>query len=137
MATVKVPIEVRFRDLDALGHVNNAVVMTYFEEGRKHLFLHVLNGEKVEDFNFILAHVRCDYLLPIRLADHPQLNLWVDSVGTKSFTIGYRLQERDDAAKVFAKGLSVQVWYDYGQNRPMQVPAEMRTILAQYSGATE
>ena len=73
-----VPVEIRFKDLDALGHVNHAVFITYFEEGRKAFFLkHFDVGESTE-FNFIMAHVRCDYLKPITLT-HERVNLqmWV------------------------------------------------------------
>jgi acyl-CoA thioester hydrolase len=68
-------INVRFNDIDAMGHVNNAVMFTYFEEGRKALFLERLKGVKGGGFNFILAHIQCDYLLPVRLEDRPVLKI--------------------------------------------------------------
>jgi acyl-CoA thioester hydrolase len=55
-------INVRFNDIDAMGHVNNAVMFTYFEEGRKALFLERLKGVKGGGW-------QCDYLLPVRLED--------------------------------------------------------------------
>ena len=53
---ISTPIAVRFRDVDSMGHVNNAVYFTYFEEGRK-AFVHELFGlKRPTDFQFILAH---------------------------------------------------------------------------------
>jgi acyl-CoA thioesterase FadM len=72
-------INVRFNDIDAMGHVNNAVLFTYFEEGRKALFLERLKGVKGGGFNFILAHIQCDYLLPVRLEDRPVLKMTVSA----------------------------------------------------------
>jgi YbgC/YbaW family acyl-CoA thioester hydrolase len=84
-------INVRFNDIDAMGHVNNAVMFTYFEEGRKALFLERLKGVKGGGFNFILAHIQCDYLLPVRLEDRPVLKMTVSAIGGKSFGLSYVL----------------------------------------------
>jgi hypothetical protein len=70
-------INVRFNDIDAMGHVNNAVLFTYFEEGRKALFLERLKGVKGGGFNFILAHIQCDYLLPVRLSTGVELEVFM------------------------------------------------------------
>ena len=70
-------VDVRFNDIDAMGHVNNAVILTYFEEGRKALFLNKNMVSIPDAFNFILAHIECDYLLPVRLADNLSVRLWV------------------------------------------------------------
>lgn len=128
----EIPIEVRFRDLDALGHVNNAVYMTYFEEGRKSFFMHQVEKGGVQGFNFILAHVNCDYRLPIVMTDQPMLQMWVEKMGTKSFTFGYRLADRKDREKVFATGQSVQVAFDYGKAETMDIPEAMKVILAPF-----
>ena len=124
-----VPLEVRFRDIDAMGHVNNAVMFTYFEEGRKHFFFQHLQTRTAIGFNFILARIGCDYLKPVTLTDRPLLQMWIDDIGTKSFTIAYRLVDRDDAAIVYAEGESVQVCYDYAQKRSIPVPDDLKSVL--------
>jgi acyl-CoA thioester hydrolase len=125
-------IEVRFRDLDAIGHVNNAVFFTYFEEGRKHFSKKVFDVSDVSDFNFIMAHIQCDFIKPIQFNDHVILQMWVKDIGTKSFSFEYRLVDLSDEAMVYATGKSIQVCYDYQKNRSIEVPAKMRERLTLY-----
>lgn len=125
-------IEVRFRDLDALGHVNNAVYFTYFEEGRKHFSRKVFGVSDISDFKFIMAHIQCDFIRPIQFNDHVILQMWVKNIGTKSFSFEYRLVDFSDEAMVYAAGKSIQVCYDYETNRSIEVPAEMRERLTRY-----
>lgn len=125
-------IEVRFRDLDAIGHVNNAVYFTYFEESRKHFSKKVLGVSDISDFKFIMAHIQCDFITSIRFNDHVILQMWVKDIGTKSFSFEYRLVDFYDEAKVYATGESIQVCYDYEKNRSIEIPAKMRERLARY-----
>lgn len=125
-------IEVRFRDLDAMGHVNNAVYFTYFEESRKYFSKKVLGVSDISDFKFIMAHIQCDFIKSIRFNDHVILQMWVKDIGTKSFSFDYRLVDFYDEAKVYATGESVQVCYDYEKNRSIEIPAKMRERLTRY-----
>jgi len=97
-------VEVRFRDLDALGHVNNSVYFTYFEEGRKHFSKRVFGVSDISDFKFIMAHIQCDFKRPIQFNDHAVLQMWVKNIGTKSFSFEYRLVDLSDEAMVYATG---------------------------------
>ena len=125
-------IDVRFRDLDALGHVNNAVFFTYFEEGRKHKSKKVFGVLNVSDFKFIMAHIQCDFLRPIQFNDHVILQMWVKDIVTKSFSFEYRLVDFSDETRVYATGESIQVCYDYEKNRSIEVPAKMKERLTRY-----
>lgn len=125
-------IEVRFRDLDALGHVNNAVFFTYFEEGRKNFSKKIFKVSDVSDFTFIMAHIRCDYLKPIKFNDSITLQMWVRHIGNRSFSFKYKLIDSKDESMVFAMGESVQVCYDYTTDTSMAVPDKMREALSKY-----
>jgi acyl-CoA thioester hydrolase len=125
---VKVPIQVRWRDLDALGHVNNAVYLTYFELARLG-YIRALLGEDAEidartllpaDFQFILAEVTCLYRSPVTLRDRLVVTIWVSQVGRKSFVFEYRITD-DITGRLIAEGCSTQVWFDYaaGESRPV------------------
>lgn len=122
-------IEVRFRDIDAMGHVNNAVYFTYFEEGRKAFFHQVLNSSDPLDFPFILAHIDCDFIQPVQLGDDVTLQMWIGTIGSKSFTIQYQLT---NGSTVYAKGKSVQVCFDYKENRSIPVSPEFSQMLGAY-----
>lgn len=125
-------IKIRFNDIDAMGHVNNAVIFTYFEEGRKALFYDAFRESVPGGFNFMVAHLECDYILPVRLEDRLLLNLWVTAVGTKSFGLAYALMDEADVNRIFAKGSSVQVCYDYRQRRSVPVPQTLKKALLAY-----
>jgi len=125
-------ISIRFNDIDAMGHVNNAVIFTYFEEGRKALFYDAFRQSAPGGFNFMVAHLECDYILPVRLEDRLLLNLWVTTIGTKSFGLAYALMDEADVNRIFAKGSSVQVCYDYRQRQSVPVPQTLRKALLAY-----
>lgn len=113
------PLEVRFRDLDAMGHVNNAVTVTYLEVARTRFWLgHFKEFAADVDFPFVVARVAVNYRRPIRLQDSLEVELWVSHVGRSSFTISYRVWASGELA---ADGETVQVHYDYasGQARPL------------------
>lgn len=130
--SISTPITVRFRDIDSMGHVNNAVYFTYFEEGRK-VFIHELFGlERPSDFQFILAHVRCDYMKPVKLNDLVSLRVWISDIGRKRFDMQYALAEAGNEALVFARGQSIQVFYDYQANQSRAIPETVRSRLEPY-----
>lgn len=127
--SISTPITVRFRDIDSMGHVNNAVYFTYFEEGRK-VFIHELFGlERPSDFQFILAHVRCDYVKPVKLNDLMSLQVWISDIGRKRFDMQYALTEAGNEALVYARGQSSQVFYDYQKNQSKPIPDDVRERL--------
>ena len=122
---VIVPIVVRFRDIDAMGHVNNAVYLTYFEIARVayHQTLAERRALDFLDFEFILADVTCSYRSPAHLGETLLVGIRVSSVGRKSFVFQYEM--RDQATgRLVAEGLSVQVMYDYRAQRSKLVPDE-------------
>ncbi|HHC24050.1 MAG TPA: acyl-CoA thioesterase [Desulfobacterales bacterium] len=132
-----ITVEVRFRDLDAMGHVNNAVYFTYFEEGRKSLFQKISKSSDTSAFNFILAHVSCDYLKPVKLDSRLSLRMWVSEVGRKRFNLKYRLIDMTDESVIYATGESVQVCFDYREHRSVEVSEALKAKLLEYQEADE
>ena len=130
--TLTIPI--RFRDLDAMGHVNNATFLTYFEEGRKEFFVQVLKSTSPKDFPFILAEVTCRYLRPIELVDKTVREaVWITRIGGKSFTFAYEITRVNDLECVFSTGESVQVYYDYERETTLEIPETFRQLAAPYT----
>jgi acyl-CoA thioester hydrolase len=128
----KTQIGVRFRDLDANGHVNHVVVFTYFEEGRKTFFLDLSKASGPFVFPFIMAHISCDYLKSITLDARLSLQMWVSKVGNKSFSLCYKLMDLSDESIIYAKGESVQVCFDYVQDKSIKIPVELKHTLDRY-----
>ena len=125
-------IDIRMRDLDARGHVNNAVYFTYFEHGRLRFYNAELQQNKLSEINFILAHTGCDFIKPVVLTDQIMLQIWVKAIGTKSFTLVYHLVDRVDTDVVFARADSVLVCFDYEKNLSRPVPDDLRVKLGPY-----
>ena len=109
---------VRFRDCDAMGHVNNAVYSTYLEEAR----IGVL-GDLVD---FILARVEIDFRSELRMGEEVEVRTRCSRVGTKSFDLEHVIAAD---GRVVAEAKSVLVSYDYGKGASVPVPAELRHRL--------
>lgn len=118
-------IQIRFKDVDALGHVNNANHLTYFETARIHFFDDLI-GEEIDwdSEGMILAHVSVSYKKPIYLKDKIHVNTWFVKAGTTSFELGYEIMrtEKDGSETICATGTSVQVCFNYKNQLPVAVP---------------
>ncbi len=126
-------IPLRFKDLDAMGHVNNAVYLTYYEEGRKEFFVRVLGSSSPSDFPFVLARVSCDYLRPIELEEQRVEGVvWISKMGNKSFEFSYEIRRVGEPEIVFSRGKSVQVFYDYRKNKSRNIPSQFKRLVADY-----
>jgi acyl-CoA thioester hydrolase len=128
-------VQVRFRDIDAFGHVNNAVVSSYVEMARVTYLREVLGLNPVgpEDrMPLILAMIKVEYLSPIFLEDRIDAGSRVDWIGTTSIGMSHEL--RAEAGRDLARSSSVLVTYDYAQARPMPVPDDWRAVLRTHEG---
>ena len=126
MAAVTHVEQVRFRDLDPMGHVNNAVFLTYIEEARAALLAEVGAATGLEDMNMIVARVEIDFRAPVRFGQEVEISVHASRFGTKSFDLDYELRVEGELVAV-AK--SVQVAYDYSRREPVPLPAEWREKL--------
>jgi acyl-CoA thioester hydrolase len=119
--------QVRFRDLDPMGHVNNAVFLTYLEQARVALFSELGAVTALEEMNMIVARVEIDFKAPVRLGQEVEISVRASRFGTKSFDLDYELRVEGE---LVAQAKSVQVAYDYNRREPVPVPAEWREKLA-------
>ena len=110
-------IDVRFSDLDAMGHVNHAVFVSYLEHARYKWWEEMLAGRKFLEEGFLIARVEMDYRKPIQLGDHVQVELRVTQIGTSSFSIAYKVVRKTDHV-VLAEAQTVQVMMDFQTQRP-------------------
>lgn len=127
-------ISVAFRDIDALGHVNNAVYLSYFEQARIEYSLQLVHGATVKDLTFILAEANVTYLRPSFLGQRLQVGVRVSEIGTKSFAMEYGV--RNEQGEAVARGRTVQVWFDYDMRRSVPVPDAFRHQVAQDNAST-
>jgi acyl-CoA thioester hydrolase len=139
---VIVPIQIRWRDLDALGHVNNAVYLSYFELARIAYLNAVLPaGSETDpatwlprDFQFILAEAQIRYRSPAVLTDRLQIAIHVSHVGRKSFIFDYTIMDQN-SGRLIAEGCSTQVWYDYATKCSQPIPEPAINAIEALQGA--
>lgn len=123
-----VPVTVAFRDLDVLGHVNNAVYLTYFEQARVGYGLQLCGALLPRDLAFIVAEATVTYLRPALFGDQLDVGVRVSNIGTKSFVMEYGIARRGDG-ELIARGRTVQVWFNYAEQRSEPVPADFRAAV--------
>ncbi len=128
------PIEVRFSDLDVLGHVNNARYLTYMEQARVAYF-RMLRLRKPNEprVGFILASAHIDFRRPILMDSQVRVGVRVTRLGNKSFTMAYRLEDAV-SGEVFATAETVQVSFDYAKQRSIPLPDAWRHAMASFEG---
>ena len=131
----KLPVRVRFRDTDMMGHVNNAVYLTYFEAGRIEYWI-ALTGDPaaLDELPFILARTEIDFLAEARAAEDLTLGVRAGRLGNKSFDLEYLLVRNADG-KAVAKGRSVQVMFDYESKKTCPLDDETRRMIGEFKGA--
>lgn len=128
----RTPLQVRFRDTDAFGHVNNAVFATYVELARVRYLTEVLQPrQRFERLPLILARLEIDFRSPIELGDEVAVETRVDRIGRSSVTMSHRMTAGPDGSdeRLAAEVASVIVVYDYETERPIPVPDDWRARI--------
>ncbi|MCK5915798.1 MAG: acyl-CoA thioesterase [Deltaproteobacteria bacterium] len=126
-------LNIRFRDLDAIGHVNNSNYLTFMEEARKEFFGHLFKISSPHDFPFVLARIACDF----RKSIEPDtkivaVDLWITHIGRKSFSFKYEIYHAQDPSDIFASGESVQVFYDHKSNQTVEISDKFKEKFKKY-----
>ncbi|MGD1991637.1 MAG: thioesterase family protein [Anaerolineae bacterium] len=127
-------MEVRWRDVDALGHVNNAVYLTYLEQARVRYFEEIGLGFST-DAGMILAEITCTYRSPLSLSEQVTVWMRVSEFRNSSFIVLYRIEGEN--GRLAATARSVQVCYDYQANHAVPIPDEWRAAIAAYEPGLE
>jgi acyl-CoA thioester hydrolase len=127
-------IEIRFADIDVMGHVNNAVYLSYFEQARMDFFADLVGKNwDWESDGILLARNEVDYHEPVLLSDTLRIVTKVEQIGNTSLTLtytGFRKALGAENETVCVKGRSVLVCFDYHSRSKKQVPDAWRTKLS-------
>ena len=121
-------IDLRFSDIDALGHVNNAIYVTYFEQARTDYFRDVMELG-LDDLDLVVAHLEVDYLRTIEWDQEVRAGVRVAKIGTKSFDMAYEIRADDEVA---ATGQTVQVTLEPDGSGSRPVPESWRERVESY-----
>jgi len=123
-------LTVRVRDIDFMGHVNNAVYATYLEEARTSYFEDVLDVP-LTDIDSVLAHLEIEYRQPIAIEDDVSVALRVPRIGESSLPMEYEIRAGGDVA---ATGETVQVTVDRRSGETRPISDRVRASIAAFEG---
>lgn len=124
-----VPVALRWGDMDAYGHVNNATMLRLIEEARVRAIRDLWGPNGLTDIGILVARIEIDYLAPLDYrADPVPVALWVSHLGGASFSVSCEVADPD---AVYARALVTLVTYDFATSTPVRVPADKRGVLEQ------
>ena len=121
----------RFGELDALGHINNIAIGTWFELARNPLF-GIFNGSlpiRPETWPLIMAHADYDFIEPIQFPQEVEIRTWVDKIGNKSFTL---FHEAWQGGRLCASGRAVLVYYNFNIQQSEALPDAIKAQLQEH-----
>lgn len=120
-------IEVAFRDLDALGHVNNAVYLSYLEHARLKTVLAYTSAHNMEQIPLIVGTITIRYISPAHLGEMLLVGMGISRFGNKSFDIAYQIDTNDGRA--VANATITMVYFNYESNQTEPIPAQFRNYF--------
>lgn len=122
----RIPISVRWRDMDSMGHVNNAKYISYLEEARVRWMLTVPGVSMTDRIAPVVAANNINYKRPLTWPNDVVVELYVDRLGTSSVTIGHRIVSSEDASVLYSDGNVVVVWMDTQTGHSAPLPDAIR-----------
>jgi len=128
----KTPIAIRFSDIDAVGHVNNAIYLTYFEEGRLKYWNEAIHWDWSQN-GVIVGRSEVNYLKPIMLRDEIICYVRTTRIGNSSFDIMHILARvTEHGEEICTTGKTVCISYDYKQNKSVPIPQRERQTMIEF-----
>jgi len=119
----RVPLTIRWRDLDAFNHVNNSNFLTYVEEARLNWLSGIEGHWFGEDMMPLIAATHMNYRRQLAWPGRIVVELYATRIGNTSLTLGHRIVAPEDANTLYADGDAVIVWIDPRDGRPVALPA--------------
>lgn len=116
----------RFQDTDALGHINNASIATWFEEARRPIFEYFIPDLDPKKWNLIIARIEIDYMAQCYYQKDVTIKTSVEKIGNSSFVL---IQEAIQEGKVTNKGKTFLVHFDYEKQKSVPIPEEIKKRL--------
>lgn len=125
------PIQIRFNDIDILGHVNNSVYQNYFDLARTHYFQKIF-PEAIDwkTHTLVLAKLCIDFLHPVTLDESIEVETKIIKMGNKSITMVQRVINANGDVKAINEGVLVS--FHAGEGQPVQIPEEWRRAIASF-----
>ena len=126
------PIQLRFNDFDALGHVNNSVYFSFYDLGKTSYFADVLSKlEVAKEVGVVIVHIEVSFLLPVYPGENVAVQTAVVEIGNKSFKLLQHLVDLDtNEIKCICN--TVMVCFDAKTKTTRQISDEWRKAMADF-----
>lgn len=126
------PVQIRFNDIDMMGHVNNAIYQHYFDYARIIYFADVFGKPvSLEKTSLILASIYIDYLKPLHIDNQVIVASKIILLGNKSFHMIQEIHKAPEK-KIMALSQAALVAYDNFRNYSVNVPAEWKKKIIEF-----
>lgn len=131
------PIQIRFNDIDSLGHVNNTIIQEYFDLGRMHYFKSVFTPNiDWTIFPAIIASIKTDFVSPVFINNKLLVKTKITKIGNKSMNLIQQITDTDGVIKAVSH--SVMVGFDHTTQSSIEITKEWREkINSAEKGSTE
>lgn len=128
------PVQIRFNDVDVLGHVNNTIYFSFYDTGKAYYF-EAVQGKKVEwkHVDTVIANVNCAYLAPIFFGEEIEVLTTCLSIHDKSFKLLQAIRERN-TGQIKSICETVMVSFDPATGHSHSLPEEWRIKLNEFEG---
>lgn len=126
-----VPYEVTWRDLDAMGHVNNAVYFTYFEWARTRYWFDLQAASSVADIGFIVARAECDFRSELNLSERIEIAVRIGEMRSSSLDFVYRIRKWG-GEEVVAEGKVVVVLFSWEKRAKLPIDEGLRRRIERF-----
>ncbi len=125
------PIQLRFNDIDQMGHVNNAVIMEFFDLGKSIYFTNIGLPPEDGDFTVMVVHVEVDFLNQILFHDNIHVVTHVDHFGNKSLSVKQQVVN-SDTGMVCATCRTVMSGYCRSTRSSAPIPNTIKELILRY-----
>lgn len=128
------PIQMRWNDLDPLGHVNNAIYVTYFEIARGRYMLEACPKWNWQKDMFLIASVNVNFHKELLLtSQNARVHIRTSKIGNKSFVLDYKItSEKGGVETLHASGSTTQIMFDMKSRGTIEVPDWVRESLENF-----
>ena len=121
--------QVRWADMDALGHVNNAVYFTYVEQARIESLEHLMDEWHAGGTGPVLVHASMTYKRPIKHPATALVRVYIGRPGRTSLQSRYEVTVESDEGTLYAEGEATLVWIDLAKEQPCPLPTPLREAV--------
>lgn len=132
----RMDMQLRFNDIDMLGHVNNNIYFAFFDLAKTHWFMHALHrGMELGKIETVIANIECAFLRPVHFHDNVEVLTRCTAIHEKSYRLQQMVRNRDNGTPC-ALCETVMVCFDPATGKTHTVPEEWVEAAEKFEGRT-